>query len=268
MAPDRLAPLLVDPGRTALLTDFDGTLSPIVEVPADARPLDGVPEVLARLARRFAAVCVVSGRPVGFLWDHLGHVATDPDAPLQLVGLYGMESAAADGTPVLEESAAAWMPVVLRAAELLRAGAPDGVEVEPKGPAVTVHFRRVPEAADWALERTGAVAAATGLVAHGGRLSVELRPELGLDKGTVVRRLARGRRAVAFFGDDLGDLPAFAELARLRAGGGIDTVGIAVLDAETAPEVAAAADLSVDGPVGALSVLEWLADAPGTGPAR
>ncbi len=268
MVPDRLAPLLVDPGRTALLTDFDGTLSPIVQVPADARPLDGVPDVLARLSRRFASVSVVSGRTVGFLWDRLGHVAADPDAPVHLVGLYGMESAAPDGTPVLDESAAEWMPVVRRAAQLLRAGAPDGIEVELKGPAVTVHFRRAPGAAGWAVERTGTVAAATGLVAHGGRLSVELRPELGLDKGTVVRRMSRGCSAVAFFGDDLGDLPAFAELARLRAGGGIDTVGVAVLDAETAPEVAAAADLSVDGPAGALSVLELLADAPATGPPR
>lgn len=268
MVPDRLAPLLVDPGRTALVTDFDGTLSPIVEVPADARPLDGVPDVLARLSRRFASVCVVSGRTVGFLWDRLGRVAADPDTPVHLVGLYGMESAAPDGTPVLDESAAEWMPVVRDAARLLRADAPDGIEVELKGPAVTVHFRRAPGAAGWAAERTGAVAAATGLVAHGGRLSVELRPELGLDKGTVVRRMSRGCSAVAFFGDDLGDLPAFAELARLRAGGGIDTVGVAVLDAETAPEVAAAADLSVDGPAGALSVLQLLADAPATGPPR
>ncbi len=239
-----------------------------MDVPADARPLDGVPGVLARLARRFASVCVVSGRPVGFLTDHLGRVAADPAAPIHLVGLYGMESASSDGTPVLDESAADWMPAVLHAAELLRSGAPDGIEVELKGPAVAVHFRRAPEAAEWAAERTGAVAAATGLVAHGGRLSVELRPALGLDKGVVVRRMSRGCRAAAFFGDDLGDLPAFAELARLRAGGGMDTVGVAVIDAETAPEVAAAADLSVDGPTGALSVLEWLAEAPGTGPSR
>jgi hypothetical protein len=30
---DALAPLVVDPGSTAVLTDFDGTISPIVENP-------------------------------------------------------------------------------------------------------------------------------------------------------------------------------------------------------------------------------------------
>ena len=253
------------PGRTALLTDFDGTLSPIVDVPADARPLDGVPDVLARLARRFASVCVVSGRPVGFLAVHLGHLAADRAAPVHLVGLYGMESFAPDGTVVLDESAAAWMPVAQEAAEHLGVDAPDGVVVERKGPSVAVHFRRAPDAAGWVAARVEAVTARSGLVAHGGRLSVELRPALAIDKGTVVRRLSRGCRAAAFFGDDLGDLPAFAELARLRSEG-LSTVGVAVVDGETAPEVAAAADLSVHGPSGALAALEWLAAAPAAPP--
>jgi trehalose 6-phosphate phosphatase len=71
---------------------------------------------------------------------------------------------------------------------------------------------------------------------------------------------------VGFFGDDLGDVPAFAELARLRAEDGVDAVGVAVIDEETAPEVAARADLSVVGPQGALEVLEFLAAAAAGGP--
>ncbi len=251
--------------HTALLTDFDGTLSPIVDVPSAARPLDGVPEVLARLARRFASVTVVSGRPVRFLWSHLGAVAADRVAPVRLVGLYGMESAGTDGAIVLDATAAAWLPTVVEVAERLRIDAPDGVLVEVTGPSATVHFRRAPTAADWVAERTAAEAAVSGLVAHPGRLSVELRPALEVDKGVVVRRAAEGCRAAAFFGDDIGDLPAFVELARLRAESTTDTVGVAVVDEETAPEVAASADLSVDGPAGALAVLAWLAEetAPG-----
>lgn len=227
--------------------------------------MDGAPKVLARLARCLASVTVVSGRPVGFLWDHLGEVAADPVAPVHLVGLYGMESTRPDGSVVRDETAAAWMAAVAAAAERLRAGAPVGVEVEVKGPAVTVHFRRAPGAARWVEDRTTAEAAAHGLVAHPGRRSVELRPPLEIDKGVVVRRMAAGCRAVAFVGDDLGDLPAFAELARLRRDAGCSTVGVAVVDAETAPEVAVAADLSVEGPEGALALLAWLADAAARG---
>ena len=257
----RLAPLLVDPARTALLTDFDGTLSPIVDVPSAARPLDGAPGVLARLARRFASVTVVSGRPVSFLWSHLGAEAGDRSAPVRLVGLYGMETAGPGGTPVLDLAAAAWTGTVAAVADRLRDDAPAGVLVEVTGPSVTVHYRRAPEAADWVAGRTAAEVAASGLVAHAGRRSVELRPALELDKGVVVRRAAEGCRAVAFFGDDLGDLPAFVELDRLASADGTATVGVAVVDEETAPEVAAAADLTVDGPAGALAVLTWLADA-------
>ena len=256
---------MADPARTALLTDFDGTLSPIVEVPSDARPLDGVPEVLARLAHRFHSVTVVSGRPVSFLWGHLGPVASDPVAAVRLVGLYGVESAAPAGTVVLDEAAAAWMPAVAGAAERLRSAAPVGVLVEVSGPSVTVHYRRAPDAAGWVTEHAAAEAEVSGLVAHPGRRSVELRPALPIDKGTVVRHAAAGCRAVCFLGDDLGDVPAFVELARLREEGGVDSVGVAVIDEETAPEVAARADLSVTGPEGALEVLEFLATAPVAG---
>ena len=50
MVPDPFEPLLRDPSRSAVLTDFDGTLAPIVDNPAAATPLPGVLEVLERLA--------------------------------------------------------------------------------------------------------------------------------------------------------------------------------------------------------------------------
>jgi trehalose-6-phosphatase len=47
-------------GEVALCLDFDGTLSPIVDDPQAARPLQGIVELLEPLARRFAAVALVS----------------------------------------------------------------------------------------------------------------------------------------------------------------------------------------------------------------
>jgi len=268
-----LAPLVADPAHTALLCDFDGTLAPIVEDPASARPLDGVPGLLADLARRFAVVGVVSGRPAAFLVDRLtgpgrqaaGVPATDPAASgqLHLVGLYGMESVDADGLVRPDDRVAPWLDVVGSAADRLRDDAPAGVLVEVKGPAVAVHWRGAPDAADWVAARVAEVSGRTGLAAHPGRLSVELRPPLDIDKGTVVEQLTAGCSAACFLGDDLGDLPAFAALGRLAAVDGLATVGVAVQDAETDPEVAAAADLVVEGPVGAMAVLAWLEAAAG-----
>jgi len=239
-----------------LFLDFDGTLAPIVDGPADARPLPDVPDLLVALGRRFGLVAVVSGRPVRFLADVLGR-----PAGVRLAGLYGMEQIGPDGVLAADGPAEPWRPVVAGVTARAAASVPDGAEVEPKGLTVTLHWRRRPSAEDWALRLAAREVAATGLVAQPGRMSVELRPPVDADKGTVVRTLAAGFDAAACFGDDLGDLPAFRALGDLAAAG-MSVVRVAVTDAESPPEVAAAADVVVDGPAGAGRLLRLLLDAP------
>jgi trehalose 6-phosphate phosphatase len=260
-----LAPLLEHPATTAVMTDFDGTLAPIVTDPAEARPLDGAVDVLARLAQRFAVVAVVSGRSASFLLDRVGSVDEAGARPagtssIHLVGLYGLEWAGGDRQITVQGDAERWRPVLADAAARLRSVAPPGVEVEDKGLAVTVHWRRALGAADWVLTAVEAEAARGGLRSHPGRMSVELRPPTDADKGSAVRALAAGCSAACYLGDDLGDLPAFAALAELASTDGLFTTAIAATDDESAPEVAEAADVVVPGPLGALAVLRWLAD--------
>jgi len=252
-APPPLAPLLADPRSSALFLDFDGTLSPIVADPAEARPLPGVPGVLARLVGRFALVAIVSGRPLAFLAEALG-----PVPGLHVSGLYGLESAGPDGRGVVDPAAERWRPAVAEVAAAAAEQAPAGVGVEPKGLTVTLHWRSEPAAEAWVRGFAAGQMARTGLVAQPGRMALELRPPVALDKGTVVARLAPGHAAAAGFGDDLGDLPAFAALRALAAGG-MAVACVAVVDAESPPEVAAAADVVVEGPVGALALLGRLA---------
>jgi trehalose 6-phosphate phosphatase len=276
-----LAPLLIDPSTTAVLTDFDGTLSPIVDRPEDARPLEGTIGVLDDLARRFAVVAVISGRPASFLVERLlpprpagappGADPSGTDTPgrrLSLIGLYGLESAAADGTVIPLTAAVEWRTVVDQVAGRLRSAAPAGALVEQKGLAVTVHWRAAPEAEGWSRSAVADEASRSGLVAHAGRLSLELRPPLPVDKGSVADELVRGCTAACYLGDDLGDLPAFAALRRESARSGLVSVAVAVTDGESAPEVADAADLVVAGPARALALLGWLARAPSGGQPR
>ena len=91
---------------------------------------------------------------------------------------------------------------------------------------------------------------------------IELRPP-GVDKGTALTGLVaeRAADAVLFCGDDLGDLPAFAALRALRAEG-IPGCAAASASAES-PQVAAAADLVVDGPEGIVALLAAIATALG-----
>lgn len=247
--PSVLAPLTLAPERAALFLDFDGTLAAIVADPEAARPLPAVPQLLADLARRFGLVAVVSGRPVAFLRRHLARASG-----VRLLGLYGLEWVTEGGAVVAHEDAGRWRPVLAAAAERARAGAPSGVRIEPKGLTVTLHWRGAPDAETWVRAFCDAEGQRGGLAVREARLSLELTPPLPVDKGTVLRSLAAGFAAVACFGDDLGDLAAFAVLDELAAAG-VAVARVAVIDAESPAEVAEAADVVVEGPEGAVALL-------------
>jgi trehalose 6-phosphate phosphatase len=259
--PDLLVPLAQAPERSALCLDFDGTLSAIVDDPRAARPLPGVPDLLARLARRLGLVAVISGRPVSFLQSAL-QPALGPPAGVRLVGLYGLEQIAPDGRRTTAADAAPWEAVITEVVDRARAEAAPGVYVEPKGLTVTLHWRNAPGEAEWVAGFAARQAEERGLQVHRGRRELELRPPLAVDKGTVVRDLTVGYEAVAAFGDDIGDLPAFAALAELGSAG-VAVARVAVVDQESPAVVAEQADLTVDGPAGALALLEQLAGAVG-----
>lgn len=253
------APLVAQPLSSAIVTDFDGTLSPIVSDPAAARPLDGVPRLLAQLATRYKVVAVISGRPVSFLAERLDQPGSARE--VLLVGLYGLEWRDENGAITHDREAGQWRSTVDDAVGRLRSQAPPGVVVEEKGLAVTVHWRQAPEAEAWATGAVAAESARSGLRAHPGRMSIELRPALDIDKGSVTRRLVEGCAAACYLGDDVGDLPAFAALAELATTEGMATVTAAVVDEESDRAVTAAADVRLAGPGEALALLEWLATA-------
>jgi len=245
-----LAPFLADPAGTGVFSDFDGTLAPIVDDPAESRPLPGVVDALGDLARRYGRVGVISGRPASFLQAHLG------GRGLFLSGLYGLELVEGGAVhPVTE--AEPWRLVVEETAAAAEAGLPPGLGVERKGLSVTVHYRvdqSQREAAEaWTAER----AEATGLVVHAARMSFELRPPLELDKGTVLAAAAEGCRQVCFLGDDRGDLEAFDALDRMAADGAT-VVKVGVRSQEAPAEILERADVVVDGPEGSLSFLRAL----------
>jgi len=230
-----VAPLRADPAESVLLFDFDGTLSPIVDDPAAARPLPGVVERLDRLAAAYRCVGAVSGRPIGFLAEHL-------PAAMDLSGLYGLE-ARIDGRTVEHPGSARWRPVVTEVARALGAatapGEPGhGIVVEAKGLSITLHVRTRPDLADEAIALSQRIAAPAGLEVRPAKMSVELHPPLAADKGTAVMALAEDATGVLYAGDDRGDAPAYRALAAL---GGrtppVATVGVVVDGPELPDEI-------------------------------
>ena len=245
--------------EVALCLDFDGTLSPVVDDPEAARPLHGIVEILEPLARRYAAVAIISGRPAPYLAEHIGV----PD--VRYLGLYGLQELY-EGRISVDPRLEAARPAVVAAAEALResdAVRESGAWLEDKEYSVAVHTRRVPDRERWAdrIDRTARrIAEQYGLEVIPGKMVWELRPPVRSDKGDAVRRVVdeSDARTVVVVGDDLGDLPAFAAAADLAAEGR-DVLRVAVESEEAPPQLLSAADVVVTGPQGVLDFLRLLA---------
>lgn len=260
-----LAAILERPSRALIAVDFDGTLAPIVADPEQARAHPDAVPALAALAPHVACVAVVTGRPAGVAVRYGGFAGVPGLEGLVVLGHYGAErwDAATGEVQAGPEhpgitAARAELPAVLE-----RAGAWPGTWTEEKGRAVAVHTRRTedPVAAFTALvEPLTDLAARHGLVLEPGRLVLELRPP-GMDKGKALTDHAHALNAgaVLYAGDDLGDLPAYAAVEKLRADG---VSGLLVCSgSDEVPELSARADVAVPGPAGVVDFLRALARA-------
>ena len=253
-----LEAILSEPGTALIAMDFDGTLSPIVADPREARAHPGAVAGLRGLAGLVGTLAVITGRPAGEAVE-LGGFEGVPG--LIVLGHYGLErwqegALTAPAPPPGVAAARERLPQLLA-----ETGAPEGVRIEDKGSALAVHTRRAADPAGALAALRGplaGLAADTGLVVEPGRLVIELRPP-GMDKGTALTSLVAERKAgpVLFAGDDLGDLPAFAAVRALRGDG---HPGLTVCSASgEVSELAAGADLVVDGPDGVAALLGSLA---------
>ena len=207
---DTIAALCGNPSAAGLILDFDGVLAPIVADPTSSRMLDGLPEVLERVARRLRLTAIISGRPLEFLIER----AAVPG--VALLGSYGVESLL--GTVRSRHvGVIPWLESIRLATAELEAAVSDlpGVRVEEKsGLSVAVHWRQATDRAAAearVIEIVSRLAEDTGLRRDSGKLVEELRPPLSVDKGTAVASLVKENDlvVVAYAGDDLGDLPAF-----------------------------------------------------------
>ncbi|MFF9865372.1 trehalose-phosphatase [Streptomyces sp. NPDC013953] len=259
---------LAHPERAVVGLDFDGTLAEIVDDPEQARAHRGAVAALAALAPRVASIAVITGRPAGVAVRYGGFAGVPGLEHLVVLGHYGAERwDAVTGTvraaPEHPGVAAvrAELPGVLD-----RAGAWPGTWIEEKGRAVAVHTRRAedPQAAFDALRAPLAdLATRHGLVLEPGRMVLELRPP-GIDKGVALTDHVRetGAGTVVYAGDDLGDLPAFAAVDKLRSDG---TPGLLICSASAeVPDLATRADLALPGPAAVVDFLARLAERVGT----
>jgi trehalose 6-phosphate phosphatase len=268
------APIVVDPFElsrsvlshrpSAVVCDIDGTLSPIAPTPQEAVLAPGAREALTALTRTVDLVAVVTGRSAA-------DAAVMVDVPdLLVVGNHGLEwmergeqtihPVALESSPRLETALA---EIAARAAanELLR-----GVIVENKQLSGSVHYRLTADpdfSHDVLLDWAKNLGLTHDLRVTEGRMVIELRPPVDVNKGAALRRIIEDRSlmSMVFFGDDVTDLDGFRELTHLRDTRNFAGLSIAVADPEARPEVVAAADAVVSGVAACVVLLTDLASA-------
>jgi trehalose-phosphatase len=194
--------LASEPGQAGLFLDFDGVLAPIVDRPEDAWAPPDTRAELERLVARYALVAVVSGRTAD---DVRARVGVDG---IRYVGSHGLE---------LDPQAERWRTTLAAFA----ADAPwPRAQVEPKGLAVSFHYRDRPDEREAVLEleEIADAARAEGLVARFGRKILEVLPPTGSNKGTAIHHLLEesGLDRALVAGDDTTDLDSFRAVDRLE----------------------------------------------------
>ena len=237
-----------------LMSDIDGTLSPIVPRPEEATVPEATRTLLRQLVAKGVKVALITGRSL--------------ETARRMAGLDDVAYAAEHGLSIWLDGQRETAPglgeyeaLASEAERDIRAvcEAIGGVQMENKGALLAVHFRR---AGDPAAARKAVLAAVERSRAAGhfraqeGRMVIELRPPLEVDKGTALETLAErlGLRGVVCLGDDITDIDMFAAARRLHAGG-MAVATVAVASEEAAPEVAAAADYAVEGVAGVSRLL-------------
>ena len=238
-----------------VITDIDGTLSPIIADPAAATVPAATRSALETLAERVAVVAL-TGRSVTDGRRVLG---------LDTVVYSGNHGAEwwEDGVASVEPAAAAYIPRVREIAEEVRRSiVTSGIVLEDKGASLSVHYRNTTEPADARaaiLEFLATTAA--GMAIREGKMVVEVRPPVALSKGEAVRSFVRrkGLASAMVFGDDRTDAEAFAVVREMRHAGEVRGLCVAVTTADAPPELLASADyaLADTGAVGRFLV--WLA---------
>jgi trehalose 6-phosphate phosphatase len=253
--------LRAHPERSALVFDVDGTLAPIVTRPQDAAVPEQTRELLAELSSRYALVACLSGRRAEDARRVVGL------STLTYVGNHGLEmlEPGSDRADILPEAASYASTVRSFAnAEYTPELRDAGIRLEDKESIWSYHWREAPDesGARASLERIADEASRIGLAPHWGRKVLEIRPPVGVDKGSALRRLLDRPELdrALYAGDDTTDLDAFRSLRELRRAGRLDDAVCVGIGSEEAPAgITDEADLVVEGPDAFRELLALLA---------
>jgi trehalose-phosphatase len=245
--------------RLGLVSDLDGTLSHIVDVPNNARMSGENAKLLNALAAVEVLIAIISGRGVEDLAKRVDIVGAI------LIGNHGMERWV-DGKAVVAEETMAFRPQLAGIRAELEKIEEKGLRLEDKQASIALHYRQVGEPAlfrNKELEKLEGLAEKYALAFSEGRMIFEFKAALAINKGSALRSIVEENNLGALFyiGDDVTDISALKMIQNMRSEGQVRGYGIGVKSAEGNQAVIEAADYVAEGVEDVEAFLVWLLDA-------
>lgn len=206
------APPPLDTDKHALFLDLDGTLVDFAARPEHVVASEDLRCLLMRLAQAMnGALALITGRTIASA-DTVLHAAL-----LHVAGVHGFELRSTSGVARAFDDISPLTTALVEARTLASSGALNA-DIEDKGAALALHYRRTPHCADATRRTAASLAERHGLNLVEGKMVIELK--LGnFTKADAVRRFMRtapfaGRLPIGV-GDDITDEDAFREVAEL-----------------------------------------------------
>ena len=199
--------------QAAVFLDYDGTLTPIVDTPAQAVLSDDMRTTVRRLGDR-CVTAVISGRGLA---DVRERVRLDS---LFYAGTHGFDIVGPAGSGIRHQVGQEFVPVMEDLHQSLRGALAHvpGLLLETKGYSLAVHYRLVDEAAVAEVEAVvdGLLQDRAGLRKTHGKKVFEIRPRFDWNKGRAVEWILQALgvdHVPLYLGDDTTDEDGFEAVA-------------------------------------------------------
>lgn len=240
-----------------LITDVDGTISEIAPSPEEARVSPLCRHSLATLSQQLELVAAISGRPAQQAREMIGVEG------MVYIGNHGLERWVKGATEFVAGVEEYRGKVAQALGELKDHLVIGGIAFEDKGLALAIHYRQCPDregARRHILDQISTSALAREFRIMEGRMVVELRPPLEVNKGDAVLALVEGHRLRGgiYLGDDMTDIDAFVAIHNKKKEPSFKGLALGVVDEETPSLVEKEADFTLNGVGDVERFLNWL----------
>lgn len=256
---ESLQPVISEPSVSTIMFDLDGTLAPIVPRPNQVALPPEISKLIRKLAHIYLAIAIVSGRAATEAMRIVGY------SELVYIGNHGFETLLPGRATVVSPEIHPYIDKLLemKKATVMEEINEAGITLEDKTSTMSYHYRLAEnpdEALKYLKNKIVPEAKKLGLKTSEGRMVIEIRPPVAIDKGVSIGRLLdriSSQKAV-YMGDDSTDIDALKELRRRRKKGQ-ETIGIGVISKEMPAALPKYSDLLVERRSGVEMVLRILA---------